>query len=114
MDETGWTDYVLDGGKAVKGARVFKIGDRAVLRHHLKLTKEQLDGLGVLRISPEARNGRVFVNGHDVGELDGWQSVGHEFFEGDVSRFLVAGDNVIAIDCIELPAARATAVVRVA
>ena len=100
MDETGWTDYVLDGGKAVKGARVFKIGDRAVLRHHLKLTKEQLDRLGVLRVSPEARNGRVFVNGNDVGWLAGWESVGNEVFRGDVSRFLVAGENVIAIDCM--------------
>jgi len=98
-DESRWTDYVLAGGKAVKGERGFKIGDRAVLRHHLKLTKDQLDGLGVLRVGPEARNGRVFVNGHVVGELEGWQSVGHELFEGDVSRFLVAGDNVIAIDC---------------
>jgi alpha-L-fucosidase 2 len=99
MDDSGWTDYVLAGGKAVKGARVFKIGDRAVLRRHLKLTKNQVDGLGVLRVGPQARNGRVFVNGHEVGELEGWQSVGHEWFEGDVSRFLVAGDNVIAIDC---------------
>jgi alpha-L-fucosidase 2 len=98
-DDSGWSDYVFAGGKAVKGARVFKIGDRAVLRHHLKLTKDQLDGLGVLRVGSEARNGRVFVNGHDVGELDGWQGVGHELFECDVSRLLVAGDNVIAIDC---------------
>ncbi len=98
-DDGGWTNYVLADGKTVKGARTLDIGDRAVLRHHLKLTKDQLAGLGVLRVGPEARNGRVYVNGHEVGSLAGWQSVGHEKFEGDVGRFLAAGDNVIAIYC---------------
>jgi alpha-L-fucosidase 2 len=99
-DDSGWTDYVLAGGKAVKGARVLKNGERVVLRHHLKLTKDQLAKLGVLQVGPEAMNGRVFVNGHDVGWLAGWESVGHELFRGDARRFLVAGDNVIAIDCM--------------
>jgi len=98
-DDSRWTDYVLAGGQAVKGARVLENGDRAVLRHHLKLTKERLARLGMLRVGPEARNGRVFVNGQAVGELEGWQSVGHEWFEADVSRFLVPGDNLIAISC---------------
>jgi len=98
-DDGGWTNYVLADGKTVKGARTLNIGDRAVLRHHLKLTNDQLAGLGVLRVGPEARNGRVYVNGHEVGSLAGWQSVGHEKFEGDVRRFLEAGDNVIAIYC---------------
>jgi alpha-L-fucosidase 2 len=99
-DENGWTDYVLADGKAVKGARAFSNGERAVLRHHLKLTKDQLGKLSVLRVSPEARNGRVFVNGHDAGELAGWQGVGNEVFAADIKRFLMEGENVIAVDCM--------------
>jgi len=98
-DDRAWTDYRIADGNDSKGGRKFQNGDMAVLRHSLKLTKDQLDGLGVLRVGPEAMNGRVFVNGQEVGSLPGWQSVGHELFECDVSRLLVAGDNVIAIDC---------------
>ena len=56
-DDRDWTDYLIADGEAVKGAREFQIGDKAVLRHHLKLTKDQLAGLGILRIGPNARNG---------------------------------------------------------
>jgi alpha-L-fucosidase 2 len=98
-NDKAWTDYILASGKAVKGARTFEIGDRAVLRHHLKLSKEQLAGLGVLRIDPSVRNGQVYVNGGKVGDLAGWQASGHEKFQCDVSRLLKPGDNVIAICC---------------
>lgn len=70
-DDRDWTDYVILDGEAVKGARKFEIEDKAVMRHHLKLTKEQLDGLGVPRVGPRARTGRVFVNGQEVVELAG-------------------------------------------
>jgi alpha-L-fucosidase 2 len=98
-EERGWTEYTLADGKAVKGARIMEIGDRAVLRHHLELAKEQLAGLGVLRIDASARNGTVHVNGEKVGELGGWQASGHDTFARDVGRLLKAGDNVIAIHC---------------
>jgi alpha-L-fucosidase 2 len=98
-DDSGWTAYTLADGKAVEGARKFKIGDRAVLRHQLKLTKDQLAGLGVLMIDAAARNGTVHVNGEKVGELGGWQASGHEAFAVDVGQHLKAGDNVIAIYC---------------
>ncbi|MCH7225209.1 glycosyl hydrolase family 95 catalytic domain-containing protein [Haloferula sp. A504] len=99
VDDTDWTDYVIEGGKAVKGDRKFEINDKALLRHHLKLTEEQLATLGMLRVGSRARNGRVFVNGREVGEFAGWQAGGHDKFQRDVSEFLKVGDNVIAIYC---------------
>jgi len=98
-DETGWTTYQLAVGQAVQGARKLEKDDRVVLRHHLKLSEARLAGVGTLRIDSAARQGQVFVNGQAVGELPGWQASGHEKFERDVSRFLIAGDNVIAICC---------------
>jgi alpha-L-fucosidase 2 len=99
IDETGWTTYQLAAGQAVQGARQLEKDDRVVLRHHLKLSAERLAGIGTLRIDSAARQGQVFVNGQPVGELPGWQASTHEKFERDVSRFLIAGDNVIAICC---------------
>ena len=98
-DDSDWTDYVIDDGEAVKGGRTFNLNDKAILRHHVKLTREQVTQLGVLRVGSRARNGRVFVNGREIGEFPGWRSVGHAKFERDVSEFLRAGDNVIAIYC---------------
>jgi len=98
-DDKNWTDYVTAEGKAVKGGRKLNLNDKALLRRHLKLTKQQVADLGVLRIGAAARNGRVFVNGQEVGTLPGWQSVGHAKFKADVSQWLKPGDNVIAIYC---------------
>lgn len=98
-DDSGWSDYVIADGKAVKGGRKFNIGDNAIMRHHLKLTSKQLEKLGTLRVGSRARNGRVFVNGKEVGSFPGWQSVGHAKFERDVSKFLKPGDNVITLHC---------------
>jgi len=95
-DASEWTDYVVADGKAVRGAR--ELG-KAVLRHPLRLTKDEVAQLGVLRVGTRARNGRVYVNGQEVGTLPGWQSVGHAAFERDVGQFLKPGDNVIAIYC---------------
>ncbi|MCF7955839.1 MAG: glycoside hydrolase family 95 protein [Phycisphaerae bacterium] len=97
--DSGWTDYVISDGKAIKGDRKLNIGDHAVLRHHLKLTEKQLAKLGMLRVGARARNGSVFVNGQEVGRFAGWQSGGHAKFEHDVSKFLKPGDNVIALHC---------------
>ena len=98
-DDSDWTDYSIADGEAVKGARTFDLNDKAILRHHVKLTKDPWAELGVLRVGPRARNGRVFVNGQEVGQLAGWQSIGHKKFERDVSQFLKPGDNVIAVYC---------------
>jgi len=98
-NDSGWTDYVISDGKAVKGDRKLNIGDHAVLRYHLKLTKNQLVKLGTLRVGARARNGGVFVNGKFVGSFAGWQSGGHMKFESDVSEFLKPGDNVISLHC---------------
>jgi alpha-L-fucosidase 2 len=98
-DDSKWQQYSVSSGKAVKGTRVFQNGDRAVLRHHLELTKQQLDGLGMLRISSEARNGSVYINGEKAGELHGWQASGHDKFEVDIRSLLKPGKNLIAIHC---------------
>jgi len=98
-DDKNWTDYVTAEGKAVKGGRKLNLNDKAVLRHHLKLTKQQVADLGVLRVGSAARNGRVFVNGQEVGTLPGWQSVGHAKLKADVSQLLTPGNNVIAVYC---------------
>jgi alpha-L-fucosidase 2 len=98
-DTRGWTDYALAGGKAVKGARQLVKDDRVVLRHQLRLTEEQLAGLGILRIDNTARQGQVFVNGQSAGDLPGWQASAHRKFERDIRALLKPGDNVIAIFC---------------
>jgi alpha-L-fucosidase 2 len=95
----GWAGYVLENGKAVKGARTLGKDDRVVLRHEVKLTKQQLADLSVLRIDAAARQGQVYINGQLAGELPGWQARGHQKFEKDVHNLLKAGDNVIAIYC---------------
>jgi len=98
-DDSAWADYVIEGGKAVKGGRRFNINDKAVLRHRLKLTKKQLSELGTLRIGAAPRNGAVYVNGTEVGRLAGWRAGGHDKFQRNVSKLLKPGDNVIAIYC---------------
>ena len=72
-------------------------GDSVVLRHHLDLTKEQIDQLGMLRIGQADMNGAVYVNGQEVGSLKGYQALANAKLECDVSQFLKPGENVIAI-----------------
>ncbi|MCU0781321.1 MAG: glycoside hydrolase family 95 protein, partial [Akkermansiaceae bacterium] len=99
-DERGWTSYAIADGKAVEGGRALANGERAVLRHHFKLTDQQLATLGTLRIDNSARQGQVFVNGQEVGDLPGWQAKEHDFFTRDIHHLLQPGDNVIAIACM--------------
>ena len=91
---------MIADGKAVEGGRTFNLNDKAILRCHVKLTKDQVAGLGVLRIGP-ARQERACLRQRRRRSADfaGWQAVGHAKFERDVSEFLKAGDNVIAIYC---------------
>jgi alpha-L-fucosidase 2 len=103
-DDKAWTEYVIADGKAIKGAFTLKNMDVIVMRHHLKLTAEQLSRYGILRIDNQARNGKVYVNGQVAGELPSNSKGGggkHDTFEADVSKLLKAGDNVIAIHCMQ-------------
>ncbi len=98
-DDSGWEDYVIEAGKAIRGERMLQNDDKVLLRHRVTLTTEQAAELGVLRIDPWTRNGSVYVNGQKAGELVGWQGVGHEWFSKDVSHLLKPGENVIVIYC---------------
>jgi len=97
VDDKGWKDYQIADGEVVRGGYVIKLGQWLVARHRLKLTKEQIARLGMLRIGPAARNGTVYVNGQEVGRLPGWQAMPNARFQHDVSPFLKPGDNVVAI-----------------
>jgi len=96
-DEKGWADYVIGGGKVLRGEYTMKNLEWVVMRHHLTLTKDQFDRLGVLMIAPAAMNGSVYVNGKEVGQLAGWRAMKNATVRVDVSRFLTPGDNVVAI-----------------
>ncbi len=96
-DDKGWEDYIIANGKAVSGGRTLVDAEKIVMRHHLDLTKEQVGQLGMLRIGAEARNGSVFVNGNEVVQLPGYQAMPDLETQVDVSKFLKAGDNVVAI-----------------
>lgn len=99
VDDSQWPDYVLEQGKVLEGGRRLNLNEKVLLRHRLKLAEEQLVRLGVLRIDSGVKNGQVYVNGQLVGNLPGWQSIGHARFQRNVSQWLKAGDNVIAIYC---------------
>jgi alpha-L-fucosidase 2 len=98
-DDSGWTDYVIEDGKAVKGARKFEIGNKALLRYRVQLTAKQVKELGMLRVGPRARMGKAYVNGVEVGDFPGWQDNGHATFQKDVSPHLKVGENIIALYC---------------
>ena len=101
VDESQWTDYIITDGKPVKGHRKFSNNERAVMRHHLTLTKDNLPDYGVLRVGPRARQGRVYVNGHEVANLPGWRASAHDKFQQDISTLLKPGENVIAVYCTQ-------------
>ena len=96
-DEKAWADYVIDGDKVVRGDDAMTGEESAVIRHHLNLTKDQVDRLGMLTIAPALTNGAVYVNGSEVGRLAGWQDMKNIRLRFDVGRFLKPGDNVVAI-----------------
>ena len=96
-DDKDWADYVISGRKVVRGDYTMKELEWVVVRHHLTLTKDQFDRLGVLMIGQAAMNGTVYVNGQEVGQLAGWRAMNNATVRYNVSRFLTPGDNVIAI-----------------
>lgn len=98
-DDSSWTDYEIRDGKVIKGARLLKRDEKAILRDQFTLTETQHRQLGVLRLDTGVRNGEVYVNEEKVGSLPGYRSGGHARFEKDVSQYLKPGKNVIAIYC---------------
>ena len=101
-DDTAWDEYVTVDGKATKEALTLNYGEAVLIRHHLKLTAEQLARYGVLHLNNQARGGKVYVNGEEAGLLPTIGKGGggpHDTFEADVSKLLKVGDNVIAIQC---------------
>jgi alpha-L-fucosidase 2 len=96
-DEKAWADYVIGGGKVVRGDDTMTGEQWVVIRHHLTLTKDQVDRLGVLTIQPALTNGAVYVNGSEAGKLAGWQDMKNITLRFDVGRFLKPGANVVAI-----------------
>ena len=96
-DDKSWKEYIIADGKVVRGDYDLQDKEHVVLRHHIQLTQEQAGQLGVLRIAPANMNGSVHVNGHQVGELAGWQSQANAEFRRDVGEWLKPGDNVVAI-----------------
>jgi hypothetical protein len=64
--DAGWTDYVIEDGKAVKGARKFEINEQgAAALTAFKLTGEASSPeLGVLRVGFHGPGmAKAFVNG---------------------------------------------------
>lgn len=97
LDDSAWPDLAIENGKIASGEPAIDENERTIIRTRVNLSEEQVNELGVLRVSREARNGSVYVNGNDVGELGGWRSSPAEEFERDVSEFLKPGENVIAV-----------------
>ena len=97
IDEKDWKEYLIADGRAVSGDYKMQDGDSVVLRHHLNLTKTQIDSLGMLRIGPADMNGVVYVNGQEVGNLKGYQALPNAKSACDVGSLLKPGDNVIAV-----------------
>jgi len=96
-DTRNWEDYRIRNGKALEGDRSLQNNEHFVLIQNLNLSKRQVAELGTLRISREARNGTIYVNGKEVGTFAGWNTAGQNVFMEDVSQHLVAGENTIAI-----------------
>src|ERR1019366_4439757 len=68
----------------------------AIYRAHLTLTEEDLSGPGVqIHFAGCDDEGWYFVNGQSVGETHDWDAKP----DFDITKFLHAGDNVIAVCC---------------
>jgi len=83
VDEpNGKAGHLLDGRQAA-----------AVFRTVVNLAPEEIQPGLLLRLDSIDDEGVVFVNGHEVGRSTDWA----EPFQTDVSRFLQAGNNTIAV-----------------
>ena len=94
FDDSAWG--VLKGTGGGEQATINTGDTRAIYRAHLTLTPEELSGAGVQIQFPGCDDeGWYFVNGQLVGETHEWNA--KPAFE--LTKFLRAGDNVIAVLC---------------
>jgi len=94
FDDSAWA--VLKGTGSGEQATIKTADVRAIYRAHLPLTEEELSGAGVQIQFPGCDDeGWYFVNGHCIGETHEWNA--KPAFE--LTKFLRAGDNVIAVLC---------------
>jgi beta-galactosidase len=97
--EAGFDDSAWGTHKGKGGGEELTIKDEntvAIYRAHLTLTEEESRGLGVqILFNGCDDEGWYFVNGQFAGETHDWDA--KPAF--DITRFLHAGDNVIAVCC---------------
>jgi beta-galactosidase len=94
FDDSAWNK--LTGTGSGEQATLKTDDTRAVYRAHLALTQDDLSGSGVDVHFPGCDDeGWYFVNGQLVGETHDWDA--KPAF--DITKFLHAGDNVIAVLC---------------
>lgn len=94
FDDSVWNTLKGQGGG--EQATITTDDTRAIYRAHLALTAEELSGSGVqILFNGCDDEGWYFVNGQFVGETHDWDA--KPAF--DITKFLHAGDNVIAVLC---------------
>lgn len=93
FDDSSWNALQANGGGS---ATITTDNTAAIYRAHLKLSEEDLRGLGVqIQFAGCDDEGWYFVNGQYVGETHDWDA--KPTF--DITKFLRPGDNVIAVCC---------------
>ncbi|HEY5553065.1 MAG TPA: beta-galactosidase GalA [Opitutaceae bacterium] len=94
FEDSNWK--ILDGENTNWPRTIDASDTTAIYRSHLALTEEDLSGAGVqIQFTGCDDEGWYFVNGRFVGETHDWN--GQPAF--DITKFLRAGDNVIAVCC---------------
>ena len=94
FDDSAWS--TLQGKGGGEASTITTDNTAAIYRAHLTLTEDDLGGAGVqIRFNGCDDEGWYFVNGQSVGETHDWDA--KPAF--DITKFLHAGDNVIAVRC---------------
>jgi beta-galactosidase len=94
FDDSGWS--TLQGKGGGEASTINTDNTTAIYRAHLTLTADDLGGSGVqIHFNGCDDEGWYFVNGQYVGESHDWDA--KPAF--DITKFLHAGDNVIAVRC---------------
>jgi beta-galactosidase len=89
FDDSSWDKTSSEGDNSQLSE-----GQSAIFRQHLKITADELAGLGVqLHFGRIDDSGWVFVNGQRVGESRDWEA--SPTF--DIKKYLQPGDNVVAV-----------------
>ncbi|HTL69354.1 MAG TPA: beta-galactosidase GalA [Lacunisphaera sp.] len=94
FDDAGWAS--LDGANANWPRTIAADDATAIYRAQLQLTDDDLKGPGVqIQFNGCDDEGWYFVNGRLVGETHEWNATP----AFDITRYLHAGDNVVAVCC---------------